>query len=69
MLEATVSVEAPGYMAQGLKESLCMAAEKYGAARAVSVREIPCGPGADAQCRMETMSRFPWEGATRTRKG
>ena len=68
MLEVTVSVEAPGYMAEGLKESIGAAAELYGRARVVSVRELPSGPGADAQCRMDFMTRPPW-GATRTKKG
>ena len=68
MLEVTVSVEAPGYLAQGVKESIGAAAERYGRARVVSVRELPSGPGAESQCRMDSMTRFPWD-APRTKKG
>ena len=44
MLEVTIQVNAPGYMAQGVKESLAMAAEAYGAASVTRVRDMEAVP-------------------------
>ena len=40
MLTITVEVNAPGYMAQGMKERIAMDLERYGDVRVVSVKEI-----------------------------
>lgn len=39
MLTITVEVNAPGYMAQGMKERIAMDLERYGDVRVVSVKE------------------------------
>lgn len=44
MLEVTIQVNAPEYMAQGVKESLAMAAEAYGGASVVRVRNLGSVP-------------------------
>lgn len=40
MLEIVIQVEAPPYMAQGLKEDLAMTAQEWGPTRVASVREL-----------------------------
>ena len=39
MMEVVIHVEAPMYMARGVAEDLAMAAERWGLARVVSVRD------------------------------
>ena len=39
MLTITVEVNAPGYMAQGMKERIAMDLERYGDVRVVSIRD------------------------------
>ena len=39
MMELVIQVEAPMYMCQGVKEDLAMAAQEWGPARVVSVRD------------------------------
>ncbi len=38
-MELVIQVEAPMYMCQGVKEDLAMAAQEWGPARVVSVRD------------------------------
>lgn len=39
MLTITIKVNAPGWMAQGVKEHLAMCLEKFGDTRVVSIKE------------------------------
>ena len=40
MLRVTIMVDAPGWQAQGVKESLAMDLERYGDCRVVSVEDL-----------------------------
>ena len=49
MMEVVIRVEAPMWRAQGVKESLAMAAEEYGVAHVVSVRDTTWEPAPNTQ--------------------
>lgn len=47
MLTFTITVDCPGWMAQGAKEYIAMCLEKFGDTRVIEVREDKPAPSAD----------------------